>query len=140
MIVPALPDTTVEYDPPLYWTAISNLTSVPKISPLSLRDCKEGTVIVNETASTLESVIWITLGVACGTVENPVDFVVSTFFVIGIFVWLDVPVLASKVTSLKLKLPSADCNGVLFKNIDFAPSTNPCISPSLIRSNTFANC
>ena len=94
VIVPALPETTVEYDPPLYWTAISNSTCVPKISPLSLKDCKDGTVIVKETASTVESVIWPTLGVACVTVENPVDFVVSTFFVIGIFVWLDVPVLS----------------------------------------------
>ena len=29
---------------------------------------------------------------------------------------------------------------MLFKNIDFAPSTNPSISPSPIKSNTLANC
>ena len=52
-------------------------------------------------------------------VENPVDFVVATSLVIGIVVWLEVPVLASKVTSLKLKVPSAACNGVLLRKIDF---------------------
>ena len=29
---------------------------------------------------------------------------------------------------------------MLFKNIDFAPSTKPPISPSDIKSNTLANC
>ena len=78
------------------------------------------------------------LGDACGTVEKPVPFVVAISLVIGIVVWLEVPVLASKVTSLKLKVPSAACSGVLFKNIDFAPSSSPSISPSPIRSKTLA--
>ena len=72
------------------------------------------------------------MGADCGTVEKPVGFVCATSLVIGIVVWLEVPVLASKVTSLKLKVPSAACNGVLFKNIDFAPSTNPSISLHLL--------
>ena len=78
-----------------------------QISPSSLNFCSCGTVICIETASTSESVICITLGEPCSTREKPLAFVVATSLVIGITVWLDVPVLTSKVTSLKLKDPSA---------------------------------
>ena len=80
VIFPAFPKTTLVYEPPEYWTAISKSNSVPKISPSSLNLCKAGTVIVIETASTSESVICITFGVDWDTVEKPVGFVVSTFF------------------------------------------------------------
>ena len=133
-----MPETTVPYEPPLYWTSIVKEILVPKISPSSVNRCNAGTVIWTATALTVSSTIWTTFGLDCETVEKPVGLVLETFLVIGITVWLDVPVLTSKLTSLKLKVPSAAWSGVLLKNIDFAPSTNPPISPSPIRSRTLA--
>ena len=86
-------------------------TSVPVISPSSLKFCKLGICIDTLTLSTLVSVIDLVTGVSFVT-STATGTVFSIALISCNAVWSDAPFLKKTSTSEKFSSPFAFCNGV----------------------------